>query len=294
MHCFKALITLLMAIPLFVACSQVGLAYRNLDVIIPWTLGDYLDMDRPQKSWLNERLKQHLSWHCTTQLPDYLKWLDRLETMVKTDQVTYAGLEARTEEAKEAIAKISRQITPSAVELLARFDDKQVLEMQNAFAKDQRKQEKKLLDEPLDEQIAERADRMEQRLTPWLGKLSAAQKARVQSWSASLGEQNRAWIENRTRWQNLFLTTVQQRQSSDFPQRIAALLQDRQTFWTPQYRQVYNKAEQAAISLIVDVVAQSTPEQRKRLLSRIADMHEDFSNLDCLKASQKAGQLQAT
>ncbi|MFJ4141656.1 DUF6279 family lipoprotein [Pseudomonas sp. NPDC089734] len=287
MHCFKALITLLMALPLLMSCSQVGLAYRNLDVIIPWTLGDYLDMNRPQKNWLDERLKQHLSWHCSTQLPDYLSWLDRLEQMVKTDQVTYAELEARTEEAKDAIARISRQITPSAVELLARFDDKQVQEMQNAFAKDQRKQEKKLLDEPLDKQIAERAERMEQRLTPWIGKLNTSQKARVQEWSVSLGEQNRAWIDNRTRWQNLFLTTVQQRQSSDFPQRIAALLQDRQTFWTPEYRQRYQKTEQAAISLIVDVIAQSTPEQRKRLLSRIADMHEDFSNLDCLKASQQ-------
>ncbi|GFM79689.1 lipoprotein [Pseudomonas cichorii] len=288
MHCFKAFIKLLMAVPLLVACSQVGLAYRNLDVIIPWTLNDYLDMSRTQKNWLDERLKQHLSWHCSTQLPDYLTWLNRLEDMVKNDRVTQAELEARTEEAKEAIAKISRQITPSAVELLARFDDKQVQEMQNAFAKDKRKQENKLLNEPLDKQIAERSERMEKRLTPWLGQLSTAQKARVQTWSASLGEQNRAWIENRTRWQNLFLATVQQRQDSDFPQRIAALLQNRETFWTPEYRQNYNKAEHAAISLLVDVIAQSTPEQRKRLLARIADMREDFADLDCLKASQKA------
>ncbi|RMQ47120.1 putative Lipoprotein [Pseudomonas cichorii] len=287
MHCFKAFITLLMALPLFAACSQVGLAYRNLDVIIPWTLSDYLDMSRPQKNWLDDRLKQHLSWHCSTQLPDYLTWLDRLEHMVQTDQVNETELEARTEEAKEAIAKISRQITPSAIELLARFDDRQVQEMQNAFAKDQRKQESKRLNEPLDKQVAERAERMEQRLTPWLGKLSPGQKARVQSWSVSLGEHNRAWLDNRSHWQNLFLATVQQRQSSDFPQRIAALLQNRETFWTPEYRQIYNKAEHAAIQLIVDVIAQSTPEQRTRLLSRIADMRKDFSDLDCLKASQQ-------
>ena len=70
------------------ACSRVGLAYRNLDVIIPWTLSDYLDMNGEQKSWLDERLKEHLSWHCTTQLPGYLDWLDRLQTMIATNQVT--------------------------------------------------------------------------------------------------------------------------------------------------------------------------------------------------------------
>ncbi|MBC3954876.1 MULTISPECIES: DUF6279 family lipoprotein [Pseudomonas] len=285
---FKAFSTMLMAVLLLTGCNQVGLAYRNLDVIIPWTLSDYLDMSSDQKSWLDVRLKQHLSWHCSTQLPEYLNWLDKLEEMVKSDQVTYEGLQARTNEARQAIATISREITPSAVELLARFDDKQVQEMQNAFAKDQRKRENKYLDQPLERQIAERADRMEKRLTPWIGKLNQPQKDRIQAWSASLGEQNKAWIENRTRWQNLFLATVQQRQSSDFAQRIGALLQDRETFWTPEYRKAYDQTEKAAISLIVDVTAQSTQEQRDRLLSRIADMRKDFTDLNCLKSAGAA------
>ena len=82
------------------ACSRMGLAYRNLDVIIPWTLSDYLDMNGEQKDWFNERLKEHLNWHCTTQMPGYLDWLDRLQTMVETNQVTDAALQARTAEAE--------------------------------------------------------------------------------------------------------------------------------------------------------------------------------------------------
>ena len=76
------------------ACSRMGLAYRNLDVIIPWTLSDYLDMNGEQKSWFNDRLKEHLSWHCTTQMPGYLDWLDRLQDMIATNQVTDATLQA--------------------------------------------------------------------------------------------------------------------------------------------------------------------------------------------------------
>ena len=284
----KAFITLSMTVSLLAGCSQVGVAYRNLDVIIPWTLSDYLDMNSEQKSWLDERLKQHLSWHCSTQLPGYLTWLDRLEEMVKTDKVDYQGLEARTAEAKDAIGTISRQITPSAVELLSRFDDKQVEEMRIAFAKDQRKRENRYVNEPLERQIAERADRMDKRLSPWLGKLTPAQKERIHAWSTSLGEQNRAWVDNRVHWQSLFLKTVQDRQAADFPQRIAALLQDRETFWTPEYREAYDRTEDAAIAMIVDIYAMSTPEQRQRLLDRIAGMRKDFSDLDCLKAARQA------
>lgn len=44
-------ITVILTLSLTVAaCSRVGLAYRNLDVIIPWTLSDYLDMNHEQKT----------------------------------------------------------------------------------------------------------------------------------------------------------------------------------------------------------------------------------------------------
>lgn len=281
---YKAFISLLMALFILGGCTRIGLAYRNLDIIIPWSLSDYLEMNASQKDWFDERLKEHLSWHCTTQLPGYLGWLDRLQRMVETNQVTSDQLQARTDEAKLAIGQISRQITPSAVELLAQLDDKQVLEMQNAFAKDQRKRENEFLKEPLPRQISDRAERMEKRLSPWMGKLNPAQLQRIQSWSASLGEQNRAWLDNRANWQKLFVGTVQNRKAPDFPDRIAKLLQDRETFWTPEYREAYDRTEQAAISLLVDLMAQSTPEQRQRLLSKIADTRKDFTDLSCLKA----------
>jgi hypothetical protein len=287
-HRVRAFICLLLTLMLMTGCSRVGLAYRHLDVIIPWSLNDYLDMNTTQKDWLNERLKEHLSWHCTTQIPDYLAWLDRLERMVQTQQVNQAQLTARTAEAKQAIATISREITPSAVELLKQLDDKQVAEMQEAFAKDLRKHEAEFVDQPLNEQISDRTERMEKRLNPWIGKLNPAQQARVQQWSASLGEQNRLWIENRAHWQGQLISTVKQRQAPDFDGKIAKLLQDRETFWTPEYRQAYDKTEQAAISLLVDLVAESTPEQQQKLLQKIADTRKDFTELGCLKAASLA------
>lgn len=287
-HTVKAFISLLIALMLVTGCSRVGLAYRHLDVIIPWSLSDYLDMNTTQKDWLNERLKEHLSWHCTTQIPDYLAWLDRLQHMVETHQVNEAQLTARTAEAKQAIATISREITPSAVELLKQLDDRQVAEMQDAFDKDLRKHEKEFVNQPLSEQISDRAQRMEKRLAPWIGTLNLAQRMRVKQWSASLGEQNRLWIDNRAHWQAQLISTVKQRQASDFDDKIAKLLQDRETFWTPEYRQAYDRTEQAAISLLVDLIAASTPDQQQKLMQKIADTRQDFTDLSCLKAASLA------
>ncbi|MVW88753.1 hypothetical protein EI969_22905 [Pseudomonas sp. PB101] len=269
------------------ACSRMGLAYRNLDVIIPWTLSDYLDMSGEQKSWLDERLKEHLSWHCTTQLPGYLDWLDRLQTMIESNQVTDAALQARAREAEQAIAETAREIVPSAIELLQGLDDKQVAEMNEAFAKDRRKRQEEYLKPSLEQQVSQRGARMEKRLNDWLGPLSTAQQQRVTAWSNALGDQNTQWLANRVHWQKQFSAAVAQRQSAEFPQRIETLLVNRESLWTPAYRQAFARTEAQARSLFVDLMAQSTPSQRERLLKKIEGVRKDFSDLKCLKAAKQ-------
>jgi len=281
-------IALVLAVTLSLgACSRMGLAYRNLDVIIPWTLSDYLDMNGEQKSWLNVRLKEHLSWHCTTQMPGYLDWLDRLQTMVATNQVTDTALQARTEEAEQAIAETAREITPSAVELLQGLDDQQVAEMNEAFAKDQHKRQAQYLKPSLDQQIRERAERMEKRLNDWIGPLNTSQQQRVVTWSNALGDQNTQWLANRVHWQKQFSAAVAQRHGPEFPQRMETLLVNRERLWTPEYKQAFAKTEAQARSLFVDLMAQSTPEQRQRLLTKIDGVKKDFSDLKCLKAAKQ-------
>ncbi|WP_259740743.1 DUF6279 family lipoprotein, partial [Pseudomonas poae] len=134
-------------------------------------------------------------------------------------------------------------------------------------------------------QIQERAERMNKRLDAWMGPLSDSQKNRVTAWSISLGEQNQAWIGNRARWQAQFIDAVKQRHSADFPQKIQQLLVDRESLWTPEYRAAYAQTEAAARSLIIDLMAQSTVQQRLKLTQKIDGVRSDFKALKCLKAT---------
>jgi hypothetical protein len=40
--------------------------------------------------------------------------------------------------------------------------------------------------------------------------------------------------------------------------------------------------------LLVDLIAQSTPDQRQQLLEKIASTRKDFTDLSCLKAAKAA------
>ncbi|MBC3499578.1 hypothetical protein HU764_019180 [Pseudomonas sp. SWRI100] len=276
------LITVAFALAL-VACSRIDLAYRNLDRLVPWSLGDYLDMNRDQKVLLDERLRQHLAWHCKTQLPSYLDWLDRVRAMVAEDQVTDQALQQRTREAREAIGRVAEEITPSATELLRGMSDAQVAEMREAFRDDISERQKQYVDTPLPKQIARRAERMEKRLTPWLGELNAAQRLRVLSWSQALGDQNRQWIANRAHWQQQLVLAMDKRSDASFEPRLAQLLQRKESLWTPEYRIAYQNTELQARRLLVDLMHLSTPEQRQLLQARLSKVRTDFSELKCLK-----------
>ncbi|QXI37219.1 DUF6279 family lipoprotein [Pseudomonas xantholysinigenes] len=266
------------------ACSRIDLAYRNLDRLVPWSLDDYLDMNREQKQLLDERLKAHLAWHCKTQLPGYLDWLDRVRLMVANDAVTDDALRQRTAEARQAIGRVAEQITPSASELLRGMSDAQVAEMRRAFHQDIEQRQKAYVETPLPEQIENRAKRMRKRLEPWLGELNADQRQRVMSWSQALGDQNRQWIANRAHWQQQLVLVMDQRATPSFEPRLAQLLQRKESLWTPEYRLAFQNSEQQARSLVVDLVRQSSPAQRQFLQQRLGKVRADFSELKCLKS----------
>ncbi|WP_194787859.1 DUF6279 family lipoprotein [Pseudomonas sp. UFMG81] len=278
-----ALLALVACAVLLAACNRIDLAYRNLDRLVPWSLDDYLDMNREQKALLDERLKEQLAWHCRTQLPGYLDWLDRVQAMVANDAVTDTALQQRTLEARQAIGRVAEQITPSATELLRGMSDSQVAEMRQAFRKDIDKRQKENADTPVPQQVENRAKRMQKRLEPWLGELSGEQRLRVLSWSQALGDQNRQAIANRAHWQQQLVLAMNQRTSPNFEPRLAQLLQRKESLWTPEYRQAFQNSEAQARSLLVDLMKKSSPAQRQLLQQKLGQVRTDFSELKCLK-----------
>ncbi|HBX55541.1 MAG TPA: hypothetical protein DEH10_09155, partial [Pseudomonas sp.] len=78
----KGLLLVLVASLLLSACSRIGLAYRNLDWLVPWRLNDYLNLNSEQQAWLKPRIQSHLTWHCSRELPLTLDWLQRTQDLL--------------------------------------------------------------------------------------------------------------------------------------------------------------------------------------------------------------------
>lgn len=275
------LLTLLTAL-LISGCSRATLVYRNLDMLVPWSLNDYLDLDRSQQRDLRERLRQHLAWHCSTQLPELLASLQQLERESASGRLEREDLAPHYHGVREAMHSIAVEVTPTATDLLRALSDAQVDELRRSLAENRREHREKYLEPPLEQQIRERAERMQERLQYWFGPLNAEQRQRVLLWAHTLGEQNRRWLDNRERWQEMLLAAVEERHSDDFDGRIARLLQEREALMNESDRATLQRAERAGLELVADLHTLADDGQRAHLTNRLAQLQTDFGSLKCL------------
>lgn len=257
---------------LLVGCSRATLVYRNLDTLIPWTLNDYLDLDRTQQRELRQRLREHLAWHCSTQLPELLARLDRLERSSAGGQLEPSDLEPHYRGVRDAMHSIAVEVTPTATDLLRALNDAQVEELRKALDENRREHREKYLEPPLEQQIRERAERMQERLQYWFGPLNAQQRQRVLRWAHTLSEQNSRWLRNREQWQAMLLAAVEQRHGADFDKRIARLLQDREALLNEDDRAALQRAEQAGLELVADLHRLADDGQRAHLSGRLTQL----------------------
>ena len=278
----KAWLVLVVVALVVTGCSRMNLAYRNLHLLIPWSLNDYLDMNRDQQQAFRSQLREHLSWHCQTQLPSYLDKIQRLQQQVRQGDVDEAALRMHYRDAKQAVQAIALEITPTTTRLLRDLDDEQVRQLNAALEDERRKRVEKYLKPPLEKQISDRAERMRERVHQWLGSTSAPQRQRIVEWAHTLGPQNRFWLDNRAQWQRALVAALDKRHEAGFEERVATLLQDRESLWTADYQTAFAHAEQASIDLVADLYATSDAKQRRHLDGQLESLRKDLSSLDCL------------
>lgn len=263
------------------SCSVLRLAYYHVDF---WLLGqveDFVTLNAEQRDWLEERLLAHRQWHCRTQLPAYVAWLGALRAGIASPDPDPARIEALAEQLDSFIDAIMVEIAPTLAELLVRLDTAQRAELFARLDQEVIEARVKYLDPLADERQRERAERMEKRLKPWMGDLTAEQSARIRQWSAALDQQNGAWLANRQRFLEAVRETLKGSEVGMVRVRLVGLFQTPDTVRTEEYIRQSARSRAEALALTADLIRQATDGQRAQLSKRIDGLSADFRALSC-------------
>ena len=279
------LLALALALALLLAlagCSAIRLAYSQLDWLITRQLADYVTLDPAQRAWLDGRLRDHLAWHCRTQLPAYAQWLGTVRAELNGPPPDPERLRDHVRQLERFIDALLVEIAPTAAELAVRLDQGQRDELFARLGQRLNEDRAEYLDPPLDQRQRERAARLEQRLEYWLGALTPEQTARIRQWSSALPDQNAAgWLENRQRLQTAVRDLLADPDRENARLRLIRLFEVPATERPEAYQRQIDRNRDQAIALAADLLRLMTDRQRARLDRRLGGLAADFQALRC-------------
>jgi hypothetical protein len=281
------LLLLLLAAASLSGCG-VRMLYHQLDWLIPWQLQDYVTLDSSQRLELEVLVEDRLDWHCRTQLPRYAEWLRALEHDLRNEAVGAQWLAERADDAGAFWSELMHPLSHDAAAVLGQASDAQVDELFRNLDARTREQMQTFVNRENHVLVQERAERLEQRLRRWFGRMNADQRARIQAWSEDLGLFAHEWLENRGRWQAQLRHALDEsdRRPESLQPALERLMVHPEQTWSPDYVERLERQRKATWLLLADLYQMSSERQRNRLITRAGSLARDFERLSCAPLEQ--------
>ncbi len=191
-------VSLVICLLLLPACSNTFI-YNQLDWVIPWYVGDYVDLTRAQKKNLKAELKSLLRWHRAEELASYARILDQIEQDLQ-QPVTGATVQSWADLALAAWERVEARMLPLAFEVGAGLSDQQMQGFIDKLWEQQEEFEEEYLERDDAEYIEDGYEALEENIHDFLGRLSPEQKQLLQLAAESLRRFDYAWLEERRAW----------------------------------------------------------------------------------------------
>ncbi len=256
--------------------GAVRIVYDNADAFARWKADNYLRLTGADSDELDERIGAFHDWHRGAALPKYARLAEeaarRLGDGLSQEDLVW-GYDALVAQGNESLRAAAERIAP----LLDRVGAEQTRHIERGFAEDNRRFAKDYLRGSDEERRKRRVKRTVERLEDWVGRLSGAQRSRVQQFAERLPPEHDALRDaDRRRLQAGFLEIVRTGKARErLPGYLTAWNQGRD----PAFAEASEAFRREFFALLLDVDRSLTPEQRARAVARLRSFGADFAAL---------------
>lgn len=258
------------------ACAAPQLAYKKLDWLASWKLGQYVDLDAAQEREFETNFRDIWDWHRATELSSYGQDLRELARATRQPMSSEAVRSWAVRAETHSQRVLERGMNPACT-LLSGFDDAQRDSVLKRIDQNIEEDADEYLDAPEPEIRKQARKRMRNSLERWVGDLDDSQEEMLKTWSQSRPLRYRQWIEERRRWRERLATVLDQRAEPEFCDRLQALvLHPREE----QDGDLVNEANARAwIDFLATFSATLDEQQRDHLYDKLVELASDFEAL---------------
>jgi hypothetical protein len=278
---FLAVAVLCGAAFLSAGCSTVRFGYGQAERVAAWYAESYVTLDPQQSRLLGQQLAGFKQWHCSTQLGGYAAWLrqvgDEIQPGLGADRI-----EARIENLQYFAKMMAEQAAPRLAPLGRTMSDRQIAELKQSFDKGNQKYREQWVDAPADEIRAERAKRLKERVSYWVGSLDRRQQSMIDAWSRNLEMTGPDTLASRIRWQQELVRVLEARGDGvRLAEELRALLAEPDRFWTQRLVDHVERNRGLTVRLLAELANTLDDAQLKRVRTRTATLAADLEALAC-------------
>ena len=110
---------------LLVGCSTTTFIYNRIDFLLPWYLGNYVELTRDQKQYLDELLIPFISWHRSDELPKYLEIINLTENILERE-VKPENIATISSNIEESWFRLEKEVLVWVLPLASDLTDEQI------------------------------------------------------------------------------------------------------------------------------------------------------------------------
>lgn len=277
-------ILLLCAVVMLSACGMMRIAYNNGESLTYWWLDGYVDVEKEQRPWINERIGRLFDWHRKTQLKDYAILLKQTQRQLQTGIDKPILLANLAEMRKRAIVTLD-QALPDMADLALDLRPQQLAAISKKFAANNREFRKKNLRGDLKERQRNRFDKILSQSEFWFGDFNREQEARIRIAVYAVPIDNDLFNRARLSRQNELMRTLDKIQK-ERPSREAtiALLRD---YTVPllmqsggaEFGDYFTAYHDAMLNVALEVVNTATPGQKAHAAQKLQEYIDDCNQI---------------
>jgi hypothetical protein len=272
----RRLCAALAAVLLLAGCSgAVRIVYDNADAFARWKADNYLQLSGADSEELDARIDAFHEWHRAVALPRYAQLAEEAARRVSdglSQEDLVWGYDSLVAQAGDSLRGAAEHLAP----LLDRVGAAQLGHLERGFAEDNRRFAKDYLRGSEEDRRRRRVKRTVERLEDWVGRLSEAQRARVQQYAERVPAIDEMRGRDRRRLQVEFLDIVRHGHARERLPAFAAGWQDGRD---PAYAAASEAFRREFQALLLDLDTTLTPEQRARAVARLRGYAADFAAL---------------
>ena len=258
------------------ACSSTTFVYNRLDFLLPWYLGDYVELEREQKKYLGSLLDPFLQWHRVEELPQYLQMLQKAERKLDGPLIA-ADIEAISLSFEAAWLRLESRALEWLMELGEQLSDEQINGFVTELRDKQTEYEEKYLTRTDDEYHEEAYENLRDSLQDYMGRLDSDQRELLKDSSLELLRSDGVWLTERTAWIEM-LERVLQREPG-WQQALREAIVSRDDTVSAAYRDTYSHNTAVIYATLAEVINSRSEKQDRRLRAEIRSLERDLETL---------------